>query len=295
MVILPIIVYKCNNFICLFVTGSFIQLLCNEVGVDTIAELYTTIRNIKESKQRSESVVSPVFEECVELMKNSALPPKLKPQSYERVSLHGFVELVRIWVDEMCGVKQLQDVVQQISCFAMESCDFEKNYFPFNSAEVSPDEWSVLEMSEFLRTIFLTSANEKLLSFDVLKGLFNHFARLFEVHEPVNMLTLMSDIQRRFEEMENVLRVCKIAIGLKENSSNSSLIQSLQSLSDTSHKDAILPISTFDHLELLQRVKFYEQFFFHFEWIITKIFNILSIDKLSQIIPKMELLANPPT
>ena len=271
-------------------------MLCNEVGVDTIAELYTSIRSIKESKQISESAVLPVFEECVQIMNSSALPLKLKPQSYERITLHGFVELVRIWAGEMCGLKDLQDVVQQISCFALETCNFGKEiYLPFNSAEVSPDEWSILEMSEFLQTIFLTSTNEKLLSFDVLRGLFNHFARLFKVHEPLNMLTLMSDIQRRFEEMENVLRVCKIAIGLKENSPNSSLIQSLQNLSERPHKDTILPISTFDHVELLQRVKFYEQFFFHFEWIITKIFNILNIEKLSQIIPRIEQLANPTT
>ena len=271
-------------------------MLCSEVEVDTIAELYTSIRSIRESKHNSESVVLPVFEQCVQLMNNSALPLKLRPQSYERITLQGFVELVRLWVDEMCGVKHLQDVVQQISCFAIETCSFGKEtYFPFNSAEISSDEWSILEMSEFLQAIFLSSTDGKLLSFDVLKGLFSHFAKLFKVHEPVNMLTLMSDLQRRFEEMENVLRVCKIAIGLKETSSNSSLIQSLQNVSETSHRDSILPISTFDHVELLQRVKFYEQFFFHFEWIITKIFNILSIDKLSQIIPKIELLANPTT
>ncbi|KAI6652622.1 Centrosomal protein of 70 kDa-like [Oopsacas minuta] len=269
--------------------GSFIRLLCNEVGVDTIAELYTSIRSIKESKQNAESMAIPVFEECVQLMNNSSLPPKLRPQSYDKITLNGFVELVKVWVEEMCGIRHLQNVIRQLSSYAVETCySGKERYFLLDSTDYS-DEWSIIEMSEFIQSVFLNSTNEKLLSFDVLKGLFTHFANLFKVHEPVNILTLMSDIQRRFEEMENVLRACKIAIGLKENSSNSSLTKSIQNMSLKDNNDN-LPISTFDHLELLERVKFYEQFFFHFEWIIAKLFKLLSIDKLSEVIPKIELL-----
>ena len=232
----------------------------------------------------------PVLEECVQLMNNPSLPPKLRPQSYEKITLKGFVELVRIWVEEMSGVTSLQDVVQQLTSYTKKTCHSGKEgCLVLDSTEDSSNEWSIFEMSKFINLIFLTPRNEKALSLDVLQGLFAHFSNLFKVREPVNMLTLMSDIQSRFEEMENVLRACKTAIGLKENSSNSSLINSLQNLPLTS-THGIIPISTYDHVELMERVKFYQQFFFHFEWIVAKLFKLLSIDKLSDVIPTVEHL-----
>ena len=257
------------------------------MGVDTIAELYTAIRNINETKQEAESVVMPVLEECVHLMNNPSLPPKLRPESYERITLKGFVELMRVWVEEMSGISCLQEVVQQLTSYTKETCHSGK----LDCSENAYDEWSIFEISKFIHTIFLTSRNDKLLSIDILQGLFAHFSNLFKVREPVNMLTLMSDIQCRFEEMENVLRASKTAIGLKENSSNSSLINSLQNLS-LSSTDPIIPISTYDQVELMERVKFYQKFFFHFEWIISKLFKLLSIDKLSDVIPTVEHLTH---
>ena len=258
------------------------------MGVGTIAELYTAIRNINETKQGAESVVMPVLEECVQLMNDPSLPPKLRPESYERVTLKGFVELVRVWVEEMSGIVCLQEVMKQLTSYAKEACHSGRE-LRLDSSEDSSDEWSIFTISKMLHSTFLTSRNDKSLATHVLQGLFSHFSNLFKVREPVNMLTLMSDIQCRFEEMENVLRACKTAIGLKENSSNTSLINSLQNLSLTS-TDSVVPISTYDHVELMERVKFYQQFFFHFEWIISKLFKLLNIDKLSDVIPTVEHL-----
>ena len=272
--------------------GSFIKLLCDELSVDTIAELYLAIRSMNESKQESESVIIPVFEECVQIMNNPSLPHRFRPQSYERVTLKGFVELIEIWTDELASVSILQEVLKQLTSFAKESCVQQGSdclaLWNLPQAKES-EEWNIREMAEFIKLMFLTPGSEKLLSLEVLQGLFSHFSKLFKIHEPINMLTLMNDFQTRLEEMDNVLRVCKVAIGLKENASNSALTNSIESvgISGNTH---ILPVSAYDQVELLERVKFYENFFFHFEWIISKLFKLLSVKKLSEIIPRIEVL-----
>ena len=141
---------------------------------------------------------------------------------------------------------------------------------------------------------FLLQSMTEEVSRSTLEGIVSHFQTLFDTPKVSGVFPRMNEIYRVLGEAKNVQNTLKNLLGLSHDVHASALVDSVGRLchshNSTTAKQLKKLMQTDDLSGVIRRLDEHTEFFPAFQGIIHKLFDILGVDRMDEVIPAVRAL-----
>ncbi|CAL1536754.1 unnamed protein product [Lymnaea stagnalis] len=200
-----------------------------------------------------------------------------------------YLEVVENWHKDISALGELQEVINELL----------DKVVPWLKARMNQDH-SVEEMVELLERVIHAEKNEgkKVMMEDVsrttLEHIVSHFQTLFDIPKISGVFPRMNEIYRVLGESKNVMNTLKSLLGLEADIHTSALVDAVGRLchvhNSTTAKQLKKLLQTDDLNGVVRRLEEHSDFFPAFHGVMHKLFEILGVDKMDEILPAVRAL-----
>ncbi|XP_059151222.1 centrosomal protein of 70 kDa-like isoform X2 [Physella acuta] len=276
----------------------YLKNVCKECGTDNLDCLTDVIQELKDERNSGGRFhqYCKEFANIVESLNDKN--HRGRSYSYDKkVSLilsdsnmKYYLEVVDNWKKDIAGLGDLQDAINRLL----------DKVVPWVKAHMEGDH-SVDEMVELVERVIHAEKSEmrpqtlmEEVSRSTLESIVSHFQTLFDVPKISGVFPRMNEIYRVIGESRNVLNTLKDLLGLSPDIHNSGLVDAVGRLfhahNSTTAKQLKKLMQTDDLNGIIRRLEEHSEFFPAFQGIIHKLFDILGVDKMDEILPAVRAL-----
>ncbi|KAK3105874.1 hypothetical protein FSP39_007585 [Pinctada imbricata] len=272
----------------------YLRDISKELDVDDIEQAMESLKKITEeldTAQRYEQFCRCVKDLCGDEgdVKGRSLSPSRKKSSLTEKSLQNTVAKLQGWKEDQDSLQELQISVNKLA------------------QRVAP--WLKIHLSGEATLERIIGAVDKLVYDDgivkekdgkehpsrtVLENIVKHFQTLFDVPNVSGVFPRMNDIYTKLGEVHNVLNTLRHILGLEPDAKSSEIIEGVGSLcqthSTTTSSQLRALLQTEDLEGVIRRLEEHNDFFPAFKEIMAKLFEILDLQRMDQVIPAVRAL-----
>lgn len=268
--------------------------ICTETDAEDLEEVIPLLQKQKEyleTSQRYEQFCRCVQDICQdeEDQQGRLLSPSKKKNVLTEKSLQRTVAKLQCWKQDQDSLQELQISINRLG------------------ERVAP--WLKIRMSGDPSMTQIISAVDKIVYDDgiirekdgkehpsrtVLENIVQHFQTLFDVPSVSGVFPRMNDIYTKLGEVHNVLNTLRNLLGLDPDAKSSEIVDAVghlcQTYRNTTSKQLKSLLQTEDLEGVIRRLEEHSDFFPAFQEIVRKLFEILDIQRMDQIIPAVRAL-----
>lgn len=268
--------------------------ICTETDAEDLEEVVPLLQKQKEyleTSQRYEQFCRCVQDICQdeEDQQGRLLSPSKKKNVLTEKSLQRTVAKLQCWKQDQDSLQELQISINRLG------------------ERVAP--WLKIRMSGDPSMTQVISAVDKIVYDDgiirekdgkehpsrtVLENIVQHFQTLFDVPSVSGVFPRMNDIYTKLGEVHNVLNTLRNLLGLDPDAKSSEIVDAVghlcQTYRNTTSKQLKSLLQTEDLEGVIRRLEEHSDFFPAFQEIVRKLFEILDIQRMDQIIPAVRAL-----
>ncbi|XP_052699861.1 centrosomal protein of 70 kDa-like isoform X1 [Crassostrea angulata] len=268
--------------------------ICTETDAEDLEEVIPLLQKQKEyleTSQRYEQFCRCVQDICQdeEDQQGRLLSPSKKKNVLTEKSLQRTVAKLQCWKQDQDSLQELQISINRLG------------------ERVAP--WLKIRMSGDSSMTQIISAVDKIVYDDgiirekdgkehpsrtVLENIVQHFQTLFDVPSVSGVFPRMNDIYTKLGEVHNVLNTLRNLLGLERDAKSSEIVDAVghlcQTYRNTTSKQLKSLLQTEDLEGVIRRLEEHSDFFPAFQEIVRKLFEILDIQRMDQIIPAVRAL-----
>ncbi|XP_034321077.2 centrosomal protein of 70 kDa isoform X2 [Magallana gigas] len=268
--------------------------ICTETDAEDLEEVIPLLQKQKEyleTSQRYEQFCRCVQDICQdeEDQQGRLLSPSKKKNVLTEKSLQRTVAKLQCWKQDQDSLQELQISINRLG------------------ERVAP--WLKIRMSGDPSMTQIISAVDKIVYDDgiirekdgkehpsrtVLENIVQHFQTLFDVPSVSGVFPRMNDIYTKLGEVHNVLNTLRNLLGLDPDAKSSEIVDAVghlcQTYRNTTSKQLKSLLQTEDLEGVIRRLEEHSGFFPAFQEIVRKLFEILDIQRMDQIIPAVRAL-----
>ncbi|XP_064594792.1 centrosomal protein of 70 kDa-like [Liolophura sinensis] len=276
---------------------KYLKDLCKEIGVDDVEDIISTVHKQKDSENelnRFERFALDVhyIVQSLASTSGSRRHKRVISKHSEQLSDEGMdhdLAVIEQWREDERQLPGLQDAIKRLS------------------HKVAP--WLRLSLSDDLPVCKLVAVIDRLiededvhqlsgkddgLSKQQLKDIVSHFQMLFEVPHIAGVFPRMNDLYTKYGEVQNVLHTLRNILGLKEDAKSTAIVDSVGKLCqahNSTTSDQLRRLLQADDLDsVIRRLEEHSVFFPIFYEVMTKLLDILGLEKMDQVIPAVRAL-----
>ncbi|KAH9523865.1 hypothetical protein Btru_047268 [Bulinus truncatus] len=275
----------------------YLRQVCSELDIDNLNNLVAVVKELKEEGQNSNRF----YDYCKELAdiveglndgchRSRSTRLVRSPDNFLCDSnMRYYLEVIKNWRKDISGLGDLQEALNHL---------FDK-VVPWMRARMDSDH-SVDEMTELIERVTHADkheANKSLVeqvSRCTLENIVSHFQTLFDVPRISGIFPRMNEIYRTLGESKNVMNTLKSLLGLDLETHASGLVDAVGKLchmhNSTTAKQLKKLLQTDDLHGVIRRLEEHSNFFPAFHSIMHKLFDILGVDRMDEIIPSVRAL-----
>ncbi|XP_078333216.1 centrosomal protein of 70 kDa-like isoform X2 [Crassostrea virginica] len=268
--------------------------ICTETDVEDLEDVIPILQKQKdylETSQRYEQFCRCVQDICQDEEEHlgKALSPSRKKNVLTEKKLQRTVAKLQCWKQDQDSLQELQISINKLG------------------ERVAP--WLKIRLSGDPSMTQIISAVDKIVYDDgiirekdgkehpsrtVLENIVQHFQTLFDVPSVSGVFPRMNDIYTKLGEVHNVLNTLRNLLGLDSDAKSSEIVDAVghlcQTYRNTTSKQLKSLLQTEDLEGVIRRLEEHNDFFPAFQEIVKKLFEILDIHRMDQIIPAVRAL-----
>ncbi|XP_062566373.1 centrosomal protein of 70 kDa-like isoform X1 [Saccostrea cucullata] len=268
--------------------------ICTETEVEDLEEVIPLLQKQKgflETSQRYEQFCRCVQDICLdeEECQGRTLSPSRKKNLLTEKSLQKTVAKLQGWKQDQDSLQELQISLNKLG----------ERVAPWLKIRLSGDP----SMTQIIGAVDKIVYDDGIIrekdgkehpSRTVLENIVRHFQTLFDVPSVSGVFPRMNDIYTKLGEVHNVLNTLRNLLGLDPDAKSSEIVDAVghlcQTYRNTTSKQLKSLLQTEDLEGVIRRLEEHSNFFPAFQEIVKKLFEILDIQRMDQIIPAVRAL-----
>ncbi|XP_055997499.1 centrosomal protein of 70 kDa-like isoform X2 [Ostrea edulis] len=268
--------------------------ICTETDVEDLEQIIPLLQKQNEyleTSQRYEQFCRCVQDMCHDEEEHHgiSLSPSRKKAVLTEKSLQRTVAKLQCWKQDQDGLQELQISMNKLG----------ERVAPWLKIRLSGDP----SMAQIITAVDKIVYDDGIIrekdgkehpSRTVLENIIQHFQTLFDVPSVSGVFPRMNDIYTKLGEVHNVLNTLRNLLGLYPDAKSSEIVDAVGHLchshQNTTAKQLKSLLQTEDLEGVIRRLEEHSDFFPAFQEIVRKLFEILDIQRMDQIIPAVRAL-----
>ncbi|CAG5131830.1 unnamed protein product, partial [Candidula unifasciata] len=275
----------------------YLRELCVELQTDDLDCLVDLVRSAKEEARNCDR-----FQEyCLRLSETveSVNEHSQRHRRYGRnkdlstilcdSNMRYYLGVIENWSKDIASLEELQDAINSLL----------DKVVPWIHARMEYNH-SVSEMAELIERVTHADKSDRKttlmedVSRSTLESIVSHFQTLFEVSKISGIFPRMNEVYRQLGEYKNVYNALKSILGIPTGASTATLVDAVGKLchryNSTTSDQLKKLLQTDDLNSVIKRLHEHKQFFPAFKAIMDKLFDILGVSKMDEVIPAVRAL-----
>ncbi|KAL8601360.1 hypothetical protein ACOMHN_054653 [Nucella lapillus] len=279
----------------------YLRELCSELGVDDLDNVLPEIRELSKRLEMANQYQEYCYDlqQTVGRLQNPAWAPSRQHHhgnmagednsALTEENIRHSLQMVENWRLDMVQLQDLQESLNRLL----------ERVVPRARIHFTPSH-SVCDMTEIIdgladeETTALTKEGYEHISRSTLENIVEHFQTLFDVPVVSGILTTMTDVYRRLGEAQNVLNTLKNLLGLGDDCNSASVVDAVgrlcQAHNSTTSRQLQQLFETDNLASVIRRLDEHNEFFPAFKEIMSKLMEILVVERMDQVIPAVRAL-----
>ncbi|KAK7482061.1 hypothetical protein BaRGS_00026645 [Batillaria attramentaria] len=265
---------------------QFLRDICAELGVVDVERVVPEIRGLSDRLEASRK-----YENRMEDPSRAGRRHQFsRPDSaLSEASAQHSLGVIENWRRD---INQLQALQEALNRLLEQLCPRARIHLTSNHTVADMTE--IIERLADEETTVVTKGGYEHISRSTLEGIVEHFQTLFDISTVSGVLPRMNEIYRRLGEAQNVQNTLRNLLGLAEDASSSSVVDAVgrlcQAHNSTTSRQLQQLFETDDLGSVIRRLDEHTQFFPAFKEIMCKLFEILGVERMDQIVPAVRAL-----
>nr|KAG5695849.1 hypothetical protein BaRGS_006506 [Batillaria attramentaria] len=275
---------------------QFLRDICAELGVVDVERVVPEIRGLSDRLEASRKYENFCYDvqDTVQRMEDPSRAGRRhqfsRPDSaLSEASAQHSLGVIENWRRD---INQLQALQEALNRLLEQLCPRARIHLTSNHTVADMTE--IIERLADEETTVVTKGGYEHISRSTLEGIVEHFQTLFDISTVSGVLPRMNEIYRRLGEAQNVQNTLRNLLGLAEDASSSSVVDAVgrlcQAHNSTTSRQLQQLFETDDLGSVIRRLDEHTQFFPAFKEIMCKLFEILGVERMDQIVPAVRAL-----
>ncbi|KAK3787681.1 hypothetical protein RRG08_031910 [Elysia crispata] len=276
----------------------YLKEVCCELQIDNLDCIVAVLQELKDEGSKSDRFMEYCRQlsdivECMDEQYQHRSRFYRGERSVETVlcdsNMRYYLDVVSNWRKDICCLDELQDAINSL---------LDKTV-PWMRAHMMTDH-SVADMVELLERVthsdrapYPKTVMEEVCR-STLEEIVSHFQTLFDTPRISGVLPRMNEVYRVLGELRNVQNTLKCQLGLPEDAHSSALVDAVGKIchthNSTTAKQLKRLLQTDDLNGVIRRLDEHTEFFPAFHCIMHKLFHILGVCRMDEVIPAVRAL-----
>ncbi|XP_070174503.1 centrosomal protein of 70 kDa-like isoform X2 [Littorina saxatilis] len=276
----------------------YLKELCSELGVEDVEHLLPEIRELSKRLEKAgryqelcldmqqlvDSMQDPSRAGCHRHSHNGS-----KDHGVSEDSVKHSLQIMQHWHQDMIQLPELQESLNRMLAHAVPRARIH-----FTPSHTVSDMTEIINTLADEETTAVTKEGFEHVSRTTLERIVEHFQTLFDISSISSVLTRMTDIYQRYGEAHNILKTLRHLLGLEDDASSASVVDAVgrlcQAHNSTTSRQLQQLFETDDLGSVIRRLEEHTQFFPAFKEIMCKLFDILGVERMDQVVPTVTAL-----
>ncbi|BFZ06479.1 hypothetical protein BsWGS_09517 [Bradybaena similaris] len=275
----------------------YLRDLCAELQTDDLDCLVDLVRSVREEARNSDR-----FREYCQKLSETVESVNEHSQRHRSYgpnkdlstilcdsNMRYYLGVIENWSKDISSLGELQDAINSLL----------DKVVPWIHARMDRNH-SVIEMAELVERVTHADKGDRKttlmedVSRSTLESIVSHFQTLFEVSRISGIFPRMNEVYRQLGEYRNVHNALKSILGIPNGASPAALVDAVGKLChryNSSTSDQLKKLLQTDDLNsVIKRLHEHKQFFPAFKGVMDKLFEILSVSKMDEVVPAVRAL-----